>query len=337
MDQARKVRCTNGLAVSSRKRAAFVKPVNWLFLGIAIGASPVWGGVVAFDPPVVTVTPGVPATFTVSIASMDRAQFDFIDLLFSSDTPGLSLSFTYDPSFETSLDPPEPSSPFLFASDLFVGGVNFDLWQAPIVLGTLRVETSDLEPGTYDEIVAVRPDLEASLFGSLISQAGTAGEGELLIGAAGLVVVDSDADGDGVGDEADAFPTDPTETIDTDGDGLGDHADTDDDNDGVLDVNDDFPLDATETTDTDGDGIGDNADTDDDNDGVQDDIDAFPLDPKVDSNDGDNDAGDAGTSAGGGAMCGVGMIGASVMTLFALALMPHGWFPRPSRAPAKSV
>ena len=38
-----------------------------------------------------------------------------------------------------------------------------------------------------------------------------------------------DTDGDGVGDNADAFPNDPTETVDTDGDGVGDNADTPDD------------------------------------------------------------------------------------------------------------
>ena len=34
-----------------------------------------------------------------------------------------------------------------------------------------------------------------------------------------------DRDGDGVPDEKDAFPEDPTETKDTDGDGVGDNAD----------------------------------------------------------------------------------------------------------------
>ena len=43
------------------------------------------------------------------------------------------------------------------------------------------------------------------------------------------------------------FPTDSSEWIDTDGDGEGDNADA-------------FPMDATETLDSDGDGVGDNAD-----------------------------------------------------------------------------
>jgi len=64
-------------------------------------------------------------------------------------------------------------------------------------------------------------------------------------------VTDPDDDNDGVNDDEDAFPLDPTETVDTDGDGIGNNEDA-------------FPLDPTETVDTDGDGIGNNADTDDD-------------------------------------------------------------------------
>ncbi|NIP13653.1 MAG: hypothetical protein GWM88_02480, partial [Pseudomonadales bacterium] len=68
--------------------------------------------------------------------------------------------------------------------------------------------------------------------------------------------------------------------MDRDGDGLRDLIeDPDDDNDGVLDEFDDLPFDPTESVDTDGDGIGNNADTDDDNDGVPDGSDPFPLDP----------------------------------------------------------
>lgn len=45
-----------------------------------------------------------------------------------------------------------------------------------------------------------------------------------------------DADGDGVGDEADAFPVNPGEWLDTDHDGTGNNADTDDDDDGIPDA-----------------------------------------------------------------------------------------------------
>lgn len=57
----------------------------------------------------------------------------------------------------------------------------------------------------------------------------------------------TDRDGDGVNDNADAFPDDATETADSDVDGVGNNADV-------------FPNDSTETVDSDGDGVGDNAD-----------------------------------------------------------------------------
>ena len=75
-----------------------------------------------------------------------------------------------------------------------------------------------------------------------------------------------DDDNDGVADEEDAFPLDPTESVDSDNDGVGDNSDA-------------FPDDPNEWADNDDDGVGDNADDDDDNDGVTDDLDAFPFDP----------------------------------------------------------
>ena len=51
-----------------------------------------------------------------------------------------------------------------------------------------------------------------------------------------------DSDSDGVPDDSDAFPNDPTEQLDTDGDGIGNNADHDDDGDGTPDVIDLDPL-----------------------------------------------------------------------------------------------
>jgi len=55
-----------------------------------------------------------------------------------------------------------------------------------------------------------------------------------------LIAQDSDLylddDGDEVVNAYDAFPLDPTETMDSDGDGFGDNADADDDNDGLSDL-----------------------------------------------------------------------------------------------------
>jgi len=63
-----------------------------------------------------------------------------------------------------------------------------------------------------------------------------------------------DTDGDGIPDNEDTFPDDPSEWKDSDGDGVGDNSDS-------------FPYDPTEQKDSDGDGVGDNSDT-------------FPYDPK---------------------------------------------------------
>ena len=102
-----------------------------------------------------------------------------------------------------------------------------------------------------------------------------------------------DNDGDGVSNEEDAFPDDPTESVDTDLDGVGNNADSDDDGDGVNDDSDAFPLDPAETVDTDLDGVGNNADTDDDGD-FQIDADELtcgsdPLDATSNSDDFDTD------------------------------------------------
>ena len=105
-----------------------------------------------------------------------------------------------------------------------------------------------------------------------------------------------DTDGDGVGDNSDAFPNDPLETLDSDSDGVGDNSDAfpddasetlDSDGDGTGDNVDAFPNDASETLDSDSDGVGDNSDAfphdpletvDTDNDGTGDNNDAFPND-----------------------------------------------------------
>lgn len=72
--------------------------------------------------------------------------------------------------------------------------------------------------------------------------------------------LDDNSDGDGISDDMDAFPTDPTESMDLDGDGFGNNADEDDDNDGIPDFWEIFygldPGNATDASlDRDGDGI----------------------------------------------------------------------------------
>jgi len=75
-----------------------------------------------------------------------------------------------------------------------------------------------------------------------------------------------DLDQDNYGDACDAFPSDPTEWLDTDNDGIGNNADLDDDGDGLLDINEtntgvySSPVDTGTNplvADTDGDGVND--------------------------------------------------------------------------------
>ncbi len=98
--------------------------------------------------------------------------------------------------------------------------------------------------------------------------------GLLVISDKNIHLLDFDHDNDGVIDTEDAFPYDPTQTIDADNDQCGDNLEgnnpdyfpddpfecVDSDGDGVGDNGDDFPNDSTEWEDSDGDDVGDNAD-----------------------------------------------------------------------------
>ena len=58
---------------------------------------------------------------------------------------------------------------------------------------------------------------------------------------AGFVSLSLDSDGDGIENDADAFPNDGSEHADTDGDGIGNNADQDDDGDTIPDLYDSQP------------------------------------------------------------------------------------------------
>ena len=99
----------------------------------------------------------------------------------------------------------------------------------------------------------------------------------------------TDTDGDGISDTQDNCPdTSNTDQADMDGDTIGDACDSDIDGDGTPNGADAFPYDPAEDTDTDSDGIGNNADTDDDNDGLLDTEEvALGTDPLIADTDGD--------------------------------------------------
>ena len=121
---------------------------------------------------------------------------------------------------------------------------------------------------------------------------GSGGERSPSTGAAPI-----DSDNDGISDNTDAFPNDPTEWADADRDGIGNNTDAfpddptewaDADRDGIGNNTDAFPDDPTEWADADRDGIGNNTDAfpddptewaDADRDGIGNNTDAFPDDP----------------------------------------------------------
>ena len=100
-----------------------------------------------------------------------------------------------------------------------------------------------------------------------------------------------DTDSDGLGNNSDNCPAVANvDQANQDGDSQGNACDDDDDNDGVLDEFDAFPLDPTEAIDSDGDGVGDNSDefpldpnewVDSDGDSWGDNSDPFPLEPSI--------------------------------------------------------
>ncbi len=225
-----------------------------------------WAGIVTLEPPVATASQGDVVEFVVTISMTDMAEFDAIDALLSTDVAGLNLSFAYDASFAPSFPVSSPTAFGVFAGDLLVGGFKADRWQAPVLLGTLSVDTSTLGPGTYTEILGARPLREEAETLTALSKVTLGLASETLSGTADIVILDPnaateptvDTDADGVDDSIDAFPEDPDETIDTDADGLGNNADLDDDGDGIEDVDDPTPLGDVETTDPGGDaGTGD--------------------------------------------------------------------------------
>ena len=178
------------------------------------------------------------------------------------------LQLTWSPNTE-----PDLSHYTIYMS---IDGVNY-FFESKVIPPSCNYTDSGLLPGfRYYYQITASDDIPNESPRSSVSM----GVPDVDTDGDGIVdLYDLDDDNDGVPDDQDDFPRDPTEWRDTDGDGIGDNADTDDDGDGVPDILDEFPRNPYENRDSDGDGIGDNSDTDDDNDGVPDYQDAFPQDP----------------------------------------------------------
>jgi hypothetical protein len=189
-------------------------------------------------------------------------------------------------------------------------------------VGTLRIDTTGLAPGTYDDIIALRPTDEAEIFSEPISTValGATGEVEALTGTAGLVVTGSDTDTGGDDGSTDTPTDEPGDTTETDGvDGEPDPPT--DDPDAPAGTGDDDggdPVDPQDTTGDDGDS-GDTIGTDDD---TLPDSDDGVGDGEVVTGDAaaDEDDPSVGPRVGGG-FCGLGMLGSCLFILLGLATL----------------
>jgi len=100
---------------------------------------------------------------------------------------------------------------------------------------------NNLDPDTftfyYDIRTSEKINTHKSIYATILYREGDSGELKKTVLPAPLQLeVDKDNDGDGVTNSQDAFPDDPTETLDTDKDKIGNNADTDDDNDDMPDT-----------------------------------------------------------------------------------------------------
>ena len=136
-------------------------------------AANAFGGTVFFEDMVagdgdstVHVLAGTPAVFNVGVADTEASTFQAVTMIMGS-RDGLPLAFEYDPGWvaTTTSVPSPPSEWFVYAiaggSDIFGGGNNTGGWTAPLLVGTLTVDTTGLADGEY--IVQVDPAYEAQL------------------------------------------------------------------------------------------------------------------------------------------------------------------------------
>lgn len=161
-------------------------------------AANAFGGTVFFEDMVsgdgdniVHVAAGTPAVFDVGVADSIASPFQSVTLLMGS-TDGLGLGFVYDGAFVASCTstPSPPAEWFVYAmaggSDIFGGGNNTAGWTAPLLVGTLTVDTTGLADGTYN--VQVDTAYEAQIMTPLSNVQDMAGGTEGLLGIGTIVI-----------------------------------------------------------------------------------------------------------------------------------------------------
>jgi hypothetical protein len=161
----------------------------WLCVCTHVAAA----GTVQFDPPHVEVQAGEVAEFDVWIGSSVLAEFDSVSILVGSND-GLPLppkDFVLGPQMCQPLafcNTP-PASFAVYASDLNFGGSDF-AWPhfaAPLLVGTVFVETSGFAPGAYEIMVSAEEELRR--VGILLSLISSGGKVEPLEGRATITVI----------------------------------------------------------------------------------------------------------------------------------------------------
>lgn len=147
---------------------------------LALATSSAMAGTVSFNGPT-DITPGTAsASYAVSVSSSSLSGFDTVNLIIGS-LDGLGLSFVFDPAFvaSTTLPPAPPTEQGIYSSflstahDIGVGGNRLapaapTPWSAPLLIGTLTVDTSGLADGAT-ATVGVDSDFEATNFGAAFS------------------------------------------------------------------------------------------------------------------------------------------------------------------------
>ncbi len=150
-----------------------MKPLTLAAWALLVMGTPSRAGMVLFDPPAITITPGTQSvSFATHAVPEMLTSFDTVNVIFGS-LEGLGFSFRYDPTFAACLCwLPPPAEQGVY--DLLTGGIGTDIglggnrfppayppWTSA-TLGILSIDTSGLVAGDVRQIV-VSPELESQV------------------------------------------------------------------------------------------------------------------------------------------------------------------------------